>query len=121
MATDLENLFEQLRQGLGLLKPKQVDLLASHFYQQQIQALTKEALEDFEDHLQAKTKTSTETYRFQNTFGWSKEEVIKASKDPLKGVINVSDLKESYLQNIHNRGLMSGYVSSYTYQRDMMN
>jgi len=75
----------------------------------------------FEDHLQAKTKTSTETYRFQNTFGWSKEEVIKASKDPLKGVINVSDLKESYLQNIHNRGLMSGYVSSYTYQRDMMN
>ena len=49
MATDLENLFEQLRQGLGLLKPKQVDLLASHFYQQQIQALTKEALEDFED------------------------------------------------------------------------
>ena len=49
MATDLENLFEQLRQGLGLLKPKQVDLLASHFYQQQIQALTKEALEEFED------------------------------------------------------------------------
>ena len=49
MATDLENVFEQLRQGLGLLKPKQVDLLASHFYQQQIQALTKEALEDFED------------------------------------------------------------------------
>ena len=49
MATDLENLFEQLRQGLGLLKPKQVDLLASHFYQQQIQALTKEALEDFDD------------------------------------------------------------------------
>lgn len=49
MATDLENLFEQLRQGLGLLKPKQVDLLASHFYRQQIQALTKEALEDFED------------------------------------------------------------------------
>ena len=74
----------------------------------------------FQDHLQAKTKTSTETYRFQNTFGWSKEEVIKASKDPLKGVINVSDLKESYLKNIHNRGLMSGYVSSYIYQKEMM-
>ncbi|HAJ76257.1 MAG TPA: hypothetical protein DCM64_07355, partial [Gammaproteobacteria bacterium] len=49
MATDIETLFEQLRQGLGLLKPRQVDLLASHFYQQQIQALTKEALEGFED------------------------------------------------------------------------
>jgi integrase len=49
MATDIENLFEQLRQGLGLLKPRQVDLLASHFYQQQIQPLAKEALEDFED------------------------------------------------------------------------
>ena len=74
----------------------------------------------FEELLQVHTKTSTTTYRFQNTFGWSKEEVIKASKDPLKGVINVSYLKESYLKNIYNRGLMSGYVSSYIYQKEMM-
>ena len=74
----------------------------------------------FEDHLQAKTKTSTSTCRFQNPFGWSKEEVLKASKDPFKGIINVSDLKESYLKNIHNRGLMSGYVSSFVHQKEMM-
>ena len=29
----------------------------------------------FEDLLQVQTKTSTDTYRFQNTFGWGKEEV----------------------------------------------
>jgi len=37
----------------------------------------------FEDLLQVQTKTSTDTYRFQNTFGWGKEEVneLKADKE----------------------------------------
>ena len=59
-------------------------------------------------------------HRFQNTFGWSEKEVIKASKDPSKGVINAAALRESYFKDAHNRGLMSGYVSSYRYHKEMM-
>ena len=75
----------------------------------------------FQELLEVSTKTSTTPHRFQNTFGWSEKEVIKSSKDPSKGVINAVALRESYFKDAHNRGLMSGYVSSYTYQRDMMN
>ena len=74
----------------------------------------------FEELLQVHTKTSTTTYRFQNTFGWCEEEVIKASKDPSKGVINAAALRESYFKTAHNRWLMSGYVSSYIYHKEMM-
>ncbi len=43
-----------------------------------------------------------------------------ASKDPSKGVINAAALRESYFKDAHNRGLMSGYVSSYIYHKEMM-
>jgi hypothetical protein len=71
----------------------------------------------FQDILQVSTKTTSTPYRFQNTFGWSEEKVINASKDPRNGVVNAADLKESYFKY---RGLMSGYVSSFTYQNERM-
>jgi len=74
----------------------------------------------FEELLEVSTKTSTTPHRFQNTFGWSEKEVINASKDPSKGVINAAALRESYFKDAHNRGLMSGYVSSYIYHKEMM-
>ena len=49
MATDIEKLFAEITNGLDLLKPQQVEIVAAHFYKQQITALTKEALEDFKD------------------------------------------------------------------------
>ena len=49
MATDIEKLFAEITNGLDLLKPKQVEIVAAHVYKQQITALTKEALKDFKD------------------------------------------------------------------------
>ena len=49
MATDIEKLFVEITNGLNLLKPQQVEIVAAHFYRQQVQALTKEALEDFKE------------------------------------------------------------------------
>jgi integrase len=49
MATDIEKLFAEITNGLDLLKPQQVEIIAAHFYRQQVEALTKEALEDFKD------------------------------------------------------------------------
>ena len=48
-ATDIEKLFADITNGLDLLKPQQVEIVAAHFYRQQVEALTKEALEDFKD------------------------------------------------------------------------
>jgi len=45
---------------------------------------------------------------------------VGTSKDLSKGVINAAALRESYFKDAHNRGLMSGYVSSYRYQKEMM-
>ena len=53
MATDIEKLFVEITNGLNLLKPQQVEIVAAHFYRQQVQALTKEALEDFKDRSDA--------------------------------------------------------------------
>ena len=53
MATDIEKLFAEITNGLGLLKPQQVEIVAAHFYRQQVEALTKEALEDFKDRSDA--------------------------------------------------------------------
>jgi integrase len=49
MATDIEKLFAEITNGLDLLKPQQVEIVAAHVYKQQITALTKEALKDFKD------------------------------------------------------------------------
>ena len=49
MATDIDKLFAEITNGLDLLKPQQVELVAAHFYRQQLEALTKEALEAFKD------------------------------------------------------------------------
>ena len=49
MAIDIEKLFAEITNGLDLLKPKQVEIVAAHVYKQQITALTKEALKDFKD------------------------------------------------------------------------
>ncbi len=51
MATDIEKLFAEITNGLDLLKPKQVEIVAAHVYKQQITALTKEALKDFKDRI----------------------------------------------------------------------
>jgi len=53
MATDIEKLFAEITNGLGLLKPQQVEIVAAHFYRKQVEALTKEALEDFKDRSDA--------------------------------------------------------------------
>ena len=42
MATDIEKLFADITNGLDLLKPQQVEIVAAHFYRQQVEALTKE-------------------------------------------------------------------------------
>ena len=49
MATDIDKLFAEITNGLDLLKPQQVEMLAAHFYRQQLEVLTKEAPEDFKD------------------------------------------------------------------------
>ena len=49
MATDIDKLFAEITNGLDLLKPQQVEMVAAHFYRQQLEVLTKEALEDFKD------------------------------------------------------------------------
>ena len=53
MATDIEKLFADITNGLDLLKPQQVQIVAAHLYRQQVEALTKEALEDFKDRSDA--------------------------------------------------------------------
>ena len=53
MTTDIEKLFADITNGLDLLKPQQVEIVAAHFYRQQVDALTKEALEDFKDRSDA--------------------------------------------------------------------
>ena len=53
MATDIEKLFAEITNGLDLLKPQQVEIVAAHVYKQQITALTKEALEEFKDRTES--------------------------------------------------------------------
>jgi hypothetical protein len=40
MATDIGKLFAEITNGLDLLKPQQITIVAAHVYKQQITALT---------------------------------------------------------------------------------
>ena len=60
MATGIENFFAEITNGLDLLKPQQVEIVAAHVSKQQITALTKEALKEFKD----RTKNQEEWEEF---------------------------------------------------------
>ena len=49
MATDLQNLFDEISRGLDLLQPRQVEIVAAHVYRDKVKPLVKEALEDYKD------------------------------------------------------------------------
>ena len=49
MATDLQKLFDEISNGLDLLQPRQVEIVAKHVYRDKVTPLIKEALEDYED------------------------------------------------------------------------
>ena len=47
MATDLQNLFDEISRGLDLLQPRQVKIVATHVYRDKVTLLIKEALESY--------------------------------------------------------------------------
>ena len=49
MATDLQKLFDEISNGLDLMQPRQVEIVAKHVYRDKVTPLIKEALEDYED------------------------------------------------------------------------
>jgi len=118
MATDIEKLFSEITNGLDLLKPQQVEIVAAHVYKQQITALTKEALKEFKD----RTKNQEEWEEFHaRTFRQevktdlkkSRYESVEPDADRLIEINGLVIEKHSALYNQFCRAILIGLDQVY--------
>jgi hypothetical protein len=118
MATDIEKLFAEITNGLDLLKPQQVEIVAAHVYKQQITALTKEALEDFNDRTESQEEWEgfhARTFRqeVKANLRKSRYESVEPDADRLIEINGLVIDKHSALYNQFCRAILIGLDQVY--------
>ena len=118
MATDIEKLFAEITNGLDLLKPQQVEIVAAHVYKQQITALTKEALEDFKDRTENQEEWEgfhARTFRqeVKANLKKSRYESVEPDADRLIEINGLVIEKHSALYNQFCRAILIGLDQVY--------
>jgi hypothetical protein len=118
MATDIEKLFAEITNGLDLLKPQQVEIVAAHVYKQQITALTKEALEDFKDRTESQEEWEgfhARTFRqeVKANLRKSRYESVEPDADRLIEINGLVIDKHSALYNQFCRAILIGLDQVY--------
>ena len=126
MATDIEKLFAEITNGLDLLKPQQVEIVAAHVYKQQITALTKEALEDFKDRTESQEEWEgfhARTFRqeVKANLRKSRYESVEPDADRLIEINGLVIDKHSALYNQFCRAILIGLDQVYADAQKIVN
>ena len=126
MATDIEMLFAEINNGLDLLKPQQVGIVAAHVHKQQITDLTQEALKDFK----GRTKEQQEwegfharTFRQEVKINLKKShyESVEPNADRLIEINGLVIEKHSALYNQICRAILIGLDQVYADAQKIIN
>lgn len=126
MATDIEMLFAEINNGLDLLKPQQVGIVAAHVHKQQITNLTKEALKDFKDRTKEQQEWEgfhARTFRqeVKNNLEKSHYEPVEPNADRLIEINGLVIEKHSALYNQICRAILIGLEQVYTDAQKIIN